>query len=122
MDKYERQLKKGVLELLVLRFVAEKETYGYEIITTLNRASGGMFCMKEGTLYPILYRLEDSGLIMSQLVDTGKGMSKKYYRITPEGRRELENRIQLWNTFYQKVNQILSEEIGREQYESGSIH
>ena len=107
---------------MVLRFVAEKETYGYEIITTLNRASGGMFCMKEGTLYPILYRLEDSGLIMSQLVDTGKGMSKKYYRITPEGRRELENRIQLWNTFYQKVNQILSEEIGREQYESGSIH
>ena len=62
-DRYLQQLKKGVLELLVLQTICRGPTYGYELLSRLSSSSGGMFTLREGTLYPILYRLEDDGLI-----------------------------------------------------------
>ena len=53
--KYERQLKKGVLEILVLHLLSEQDMYGYQLIMALDERSQGMFKLKEGTLYPILY-------------------------------------------------------------------
>ena len=64
-DRFSQQLKKGVLEMLVLELICRKETYGYELLSKLKEGSEGMFQLKEGTLYPILYRLEDDGLISS---------------------------------------------------------
>ena len=64
-NKFAQQLKKGVLDMVVLRLVEEKSTYGYEIIQQLEQRGEGFFNLKEGTLYPVLYRLEDSGLIES---------------------------------------------------------
>ena len=58
-DKFSQQLKKGVLEMLVLKLVCDGPTYGYQLLTRLKEESGGRFTLKEGTLYPILYRLED---------------------------------------------------------------
>ena len=63
--RLERQLKKGVLEMLVLRLVCQKPGHGYELLARMDRRSHGAFRLKEGTLYPILYRLEDDGLIVS---------------------------------------------------------
>ena len=65
-QKYEQQMKKGVLEMLVLRLLSEGEKYGYQLISELKEKSGGMFLLKEGTLYPILYRMEDDGLVVSR--------------------------------------------------------
>lgn len=65
-SRFERQLKKGALEMLVLGLVCAGPTYGYELLGSHGRRSNGLFALKEGTLYPILYRLEDDGLIEAQ--------------------------------------------------------
>ena len=62
-SRFERQLKKGALEMLVLGLVCAGPTYGYELLDSMARRSNGLFALKEGTLYPNLYRLEDDGLI-----------------------------------------------------------
>lgn len=63
-QKYEQQMKKGVLEMLVLRLLFEREKYGYQLICELREKSDDLFLLKEGTLYPILYRMEDDGLVV----------------------------------------------------------
>ena len=55
-DKYERQMKKGVLDMLVLKLLESEPRYGYQIIQELKDKSGDVFSLKDGTLYPILYR------------------------------------------------------------------
>ena len=62
-DRFSQQLKKGILEMLVLMLVCREPTYGYALQNQLKELSRGSFLLKEGTLYPILYRLEDDGLI-----------------------------------------------------------
>ena len=73
-ERFLQQLKKGVLELLVLQTICRKPTYGYELIAQLGSRSGGLFTLREGTLYPILYRLEDDGLIGSGLAAGDRGV------------------------------------------------
>lgn len=66
--KYIQQFKKGALEMVLLCLICVRETYGYEIITRLNEAGGGVFGRtREGTVYPVLYRLEKGGLIQSRM-------------------------------------------------------
>lgn len=62
-SRFEQQLKKGALELVVLQLICQQPAYGYELILRLRAVGGGLLAVKEGTLYPILYRLEDDGLI-----------------------------------------------------------
>ena len=107
---YERQLKKGVFEILVLQLLIKEEKYGYQLISELKNKSDGVFTLKEGTLYPILYRLEDDGLVVSRWsIPSGKEVSRKYYAITDEGRTTLEELKILWNGFSDKVIEILHE-------------
>ena len=75
-ERFARQLKKGVLEMVVLRLLAEQPSHGYELIQRLRRGSGGMLDLKEGTLYPILYRLEDDGYITSAWQNTESGKQR----------------------------------------------
>ena len=84
-QKYEQQMKKGVLEMLVLRLLFQREKYGYQLICELREKSDDLFLLKEGTLYPILYRMEDDGLVVSKWSEPkGKEVSRKYYSITAE--------------------------------------
>lgn len=109
-QKYEKQMKKGVLEILVLKLLAEEEKYGYQLILELKEKSGEMFSLKEGTLYPILYRLEDDGLVKGRWSEPkGKEVSRKYYGVTDKGREELEELCGLWSRFRDHVSMILEE-------------
>jgi PadR family transcriptional regulator PadR len=110
-DRHERQLKKGALEIIILRLIKRRPSYGYELLTELERKSGRFFSLREGTLYPILYRLEDEGLIRAQW-NTGesRGTPKKIYAITPKGRETLEQLCQVWKQFSKSVNDLLFEE------------
>lgn len=111
-QKYEQQMKKGVLEMLVLQLLSEKEKYGYQLICELKEKSSEMFLLKEGTLYPILYRMEDDGLVVSKWSQPkGREVSKKYYRITQEGKDTLLGLRKLWVSFSGAVGNILE---GRE--------
>lgn len=107
-DRFAQQLKKGVLEMLVLKLICEKPTYGYELLSELKLSSQGRFSLKEGTLYPILYRLEDDGMIRSQW-STGEGRAspKKIYEATEAGRAESLRRQRVWREFENTVNAIL---------------
>lgn len=110
-QKYEQQVKKGVLEMLVLRLLSEGEKYGYQLISELRERSQGMFLLKEGTLYPILYRMEDDGLVVSRWSEPkGKEVSKKYYRLAEEGRDTLAELEGLWEAFSRTVDGILEME------------
>lgn len=108
--KYEQQMKKGVLEMLVLQLLSKEEKYGYQLICELKEKSREMFLLKEGTLYPILYRMEDDGLVTSKWSEPkGRELSKKYYRITAEGRETLVRLKQLWSAFSGAVDSIMGE-------------
>ena len=110
-DRFVQQLKKGVLEMLVLHTICEKDTYGYELMAALKVRSGTLFALKEGTLYPILYRLEDEGLIASAWsAGEGKVAPKKMYAATEKGRLEDTRRFQVWNAFSQAVNGFMQED------------
>lgn len=99
--------------MLVLQLLLEKEKYGYQLICELKEKSGGMFLLKEGTLYPILYRMEDDGLVVSRWSQPkGKEVSKKYYRLAEEGKDTLMRLKELWSGFSQSVDRILEESSG----------
>lgn len=109
--KYERQLKKGALEILVLQLLSKERMYGYQMIMEMKNRSHGLFEMKEGTLYPILYRLEDDGFIKSEWSEPkNKEMSRKYYVITLLGIETLKELKELWKEFSTTVNQMLGDD------------
>lgn len=111
LERYERQMKKGVLEILVLKLLEKEEKYGYQLIIELKEKSEELFSLKEGTLYPILYRLEEEGLVTSKWSrPQGKEVSKKYYQISESGLDILAETVQLWNSFSKKVDFILEVE------------
>jgi PadR family transcriptional regulator PadR len=110
-DRYERQLKKGALEIVILHLIEKRPSYGYELLTELEKKSGRFFSLREGTLYPVLYRLEDDGLIRAEWNGAEKrGVPKKVYSITPKGKKRLKELCSLWQQFSKSVNDILFEE------------
>lgn len=110
-DRLLQQLKKGVLEMLVLEIICQQPTYGYELMTKLKVRSGNLFTLKEGTLYPILYRLEDDGMITATWSQgEGKNAPKKMYAATETGLAERQRRLGVWKDFYRTVNGFYKEE------------
>lgn len=106
--RYERQLKRGILEIVVLKLISREPTYGYQLLSDMEAQSDGLFKIREGTLYPILYRLEDDGMIRSQWsVPKDKDISKKYYVITTQGKETLSQLIDLWGRFDKVVAHML---------------
>lgn len=105
-NKYVKQFKKGSLEMILMCLISKNETYGYEIISELNKNGGDIFgYAKEGTIYPILYRLEDASLIKSRLtLATANGGSKKYYSLTDKGHEMLSELVLFWHTYVERVN------------------
>lgn len=98
-EKYERQMKKGVLDMLVLKLLEQDMKYGYQLISELSEKSKGVFQLKEGTLYPVLYRLEEEGFVVSQWREPAeKQVARKYYKITETGREALR---EIWSTWEQ---------------------
>ena len=111
IDKYESQMKKGVLDMLVLKLLEKEEKYGYQIISELKEKSNQRFLLKEGTLYPILYRLEDDKYVESRWSEAvGKKVPRKYYVITEEGRNALKEIQALWLDINRNAAMIMEEE------------
>ena len=108
-DRFSQQLKKGVLEMLVLQLICRQPTYGYELLSRLKETSHGRFALKEGTLYPILYRLEDEGMIAAKWsAGEGRVAPKKIYEATEKGRTENIRRRMVWQEFEDTVNGFLT--------------
>lgn len=99
------QILKGILEGCVLSIISEEKTYGYELLIKLKNS--GFDDMVEGTLYPLLLRLEKNGLILSEKEKSESGMTRKYFYLTEEGKKELNDFIKYWNKLHVDVNNLL---------------
>ena len=113
-QRFAQQLKKGALEMLVLRLLADHPCHGYELIVRLREAGGGLLDLKEGTLYPILYRLEEEGCIASvwsiSVFFFNDTATTEIYTVTGHGQALLARETELWHTFTHCVEQIIGEE------------
>ncbi len=101
------QLLKGVLPMLVLRLLADEESYGWELVSRLQRA--GLGDIATGTVYPVLSRLEREKQLSSRLVASSAGPARKYYRPTPDGEAELLRAAEGWAALSRTVTDILRE-------------
>lgn len=111
-EKYESQMKKGALDMLVLKLLLDEPKYGYQLINELKEKSSGVFVLKEGTLYPILYRLEDELFIESAWSEAkGKQMARKYYKMTEAGRAALPQIAGIWKEIWAGIAQIMEEDL-----------
>ena len=108
-EQTSKQLRKGVLDILVLFLLRDRDLYGYQIMQELQSRSRGYFVLKEGTLYPVLYRLEDQGYVEARWEQpTGRQAPKKYYKIKPEGMEALKEMQAEWLSFAYNVNLLLN--------------
>ncbi len=101
-----REATPGGLEALVLHLLSEREMYGYEIVTELANRSNAVFQMKEGTLYPLLPRLEKEGAVTAY-EEKKEGRTRRYYRITRKGRGRLAQQREEWREYAAAVNAVL---------------
>ena len=115
-NRYLQQFKKGSLEMILLCLLGRKETYGYEIITELNNNGAAVLgYAKEGTVYPILYRLQQAGLIQCRIAPAAaNGGSKKYYSLTPKGKETLNELIAFWGKYTECVDSFIGEDLRME--------
>lgn len=96
----------GTVEMLMLEVVSRAPTYGYEILQKVLADSNGRFDLKEGSLYPALHRLERQKLLEATWGEH-QGRRRKYYRLTPAGRKNLAARRAEWQEFSAGVNGVL---------------
>lgn len=104
---FDKGLIGGSSALLVLSLLAEKDYYGYEIIRTLEERSDETFQYNEGTLYPILHKMESKGLVVSYKEKMESGRERKYYQITKAGLSQLETEMEQWEVFSTSVNKVI---------------
>jgi PadR family transcriptional regulator PadR len=112
---HDPQLLKGVLSLLLLQLLAERESYGYEVVQRLHRA--GLADVLEGTVYPALARLEREGRVSARLVSSSSGPARKYYRPTEAGYQALAAGTANWHTLAGVVAGVLDHPVPTEPIE-----
>lgn len=107
-QSFQQHIRKGVLEFLVLELLSRDKMYGYQVIQLLQKESEEFFVLKEGTLYPILYRLEEDGLAYSMWDEPKSAKTpKKYYCITEKGRAELAEQKNIWKRFSDTMTKMV---------------
>jgi DNA-binding PadR family transcriptional regulator len=107
-DRISSDLIRGHIDTMLLRVLAERDSYGYEIVKTISQKSGGAYELKEPSLYTSLKRLEKESLIESYWGEESQGGRRKYYHLTPKGGTQLAAAIQQWQAAQQVINAILS--------------
>lgn len=104
--KESKNMLSGNTAMLILKLVSEKDMYGYEMIDTLSKRSSNVFELKVGTLYPLLHSMVQSGYLESYNQEVN-GKLRKYYRITPNGRKFLDKMIEEWNVYVNAVSSMI---------------
>src|SRR3982751_4239878 len=102
----DRELKKGSAELLILSLVEDRPRHGYEIGQLIELRSRGVLHFNIGSLYPLLYRLEKRGWIRGRWVEKPGQRRRRYYRLTPAGKKILAAQREGWRDFVEAVGRI----------------
>lgn len=107
MTKINKELLKGSSDILILSVLSDEPLYGYEIAKRIKAQSSDVLAMGEGTLYPLLHRLEQAKLLESSWKEAG-GRKRKYYGLTVQGRKILNEKAVEWKAFTAAMNAIVS--------------
>lgn len=105
--KISKELISGSTPMMVLSVINSEDMYGYRIIRELEKRSDNVFCLKEGTLYPILHALEKEKLVESYWV-TADGRKRKYYHMTKKGAKRLAEKKEEFEEFSVSVSKVLN--------------
>lgn len=105
--QFSKEIMKGAAEVIVLKALADTDAYGYELITRISETSDNVFEFQEGTLYPLLYRLEDRGYIESYKAQAPSGKERRYYQITKDGSTLLKSRTKEFKAFIAGIQHAL---------------
>lgn len=103
---------RGHLDTIVLRLLNEKDMYGYELANVIKERTGGLFEIKEATLYSVLQRMESRELIESYAGEKSFGRKRRYYRPTPLGKAYLKTMIEEWEMLQDIMKTILRGDLG----------
>ena len=102
----EKELMGASTALLVLSVLAGEPSYGYRIVKRINDEAQGLFTWQEGTIYPVLHRLEKNGSIRAQWQDAETGHRRKYYYVTAKGRKALDAAGSQWQAFHALITRL----------------
>lgn len=89
IDSGQNSFRRGVMSLVILGLLKKEDMYGYQLVQETERRSGGRIVTQEGSLYPVLYKLVDQGLISDRKVLVGRRMTRVYYHLEPAGEQRL---------------------------------
>jgi transcriptional regulator len=103
----DRELKKGSAELLILSLVEDQPRHGYDIGSLIEQRSRGVLRFNVASLYPLLYRLENRGWIQGRWVEKAGQRRRRYYRLTPEGKKILAAQLISWREFVEAINRVV---------------
>lgn len=99
------QMRKGTLEYCVMALLGEKERYGFDLVKSLSDVDGML--TPQGTIYPLLARLRREDLVSTDWQESPSGPPRRYYRLTPKGRRALDDFIDEWRRFKEAVDHFV---------------
>ena len=103
----EGEILKGHLDMIVLAALSSGPAHGYAVIEEIKRRSAGAFDLPEGTIYPVLHRLEEAGLLASRWLSTDAGRQRRVYAMTRRGERALRQQRDTWMQFSDAVHALL---------------
>jgi len=103
----DRELKKGSTELLILSLLEGRARHGYDIGRQIEQRSQGVVELHVASLYPLLYRLERRGWVAGRWLERPGERRRRYYRLTPAGRRVLADQKDTWRAFVAAVNRVV---------------
>lgn len=103
----DNSFRRGVMSMVILSLLKREDMYGYQLVQETERKSGGRLTTQEGSLYPVLYKLLDQGLISDRKVQVGKRMTRVYYHLEPAGEERMKELIQEYEEVTQGVLQII---------------
>jgi len=106
---FDRELKKGSAELLILSLVEAQPRHGYELSKLIETRSDGLLSFRVASLYPLLYRMEDRGWIVGRWVEKAGERRRRFYRLTAAGRAALEAQRTSWREFVAAINHVAGE-------------
>ena len=107
MTMFDRELKKGSADLLILSLLEVRARHGYEISKIIEQRSEGAVRFNVASLYPLLYRLENRGLIAGRWVEKAGQRRRRYYRLTAAGRQVLKEHRSTWHEFVAAIDRIM---------------
>ncbi len=109
LDNTQNTFRRGVMSLVILALLKKEDMYGYQLVQQTIQVSGGRIMTQEGSLYPVLYKLLDQGLISDRKVKSGKRMVRVYYHLEPAGEQRLQELIGEYSEITKGIHAIIEE-------------